>query len=34
MIVPEHWVGFPEGREYPRDVIAADWKRIAVRPTL
>lgn len=34
VIVPEHWVGFPEGREYPRDVIAADWKRIAVRPTL
>lgn len=33
VIVPEHWVGFPECREYPRDVIAAGWERLVVRST-
>jgi hypothetical protein len=31
VIVPEHWVGFSDGREFPRDVIASGWERIAVR---
>ena len=29
VIVPEHWLG-PEGREWPRDVIADGWERCAV----
>jgi hypothetical protein len=33
VIVPEHWVGFSEGREFPRDVIASGWERIAVCST-
>jgi hypothetical protein len=34
VIAPEHWVGFPERRELPRDVIASGWERIAVRGRL
>jgi hypothetical protein len=31
IVVPEHWLGFPEGVEQPRDVIAAGWTAIQVR---
>jgi hypothetical protein len=31
IVVPEHWLGFPEGMERPRGVIANGWMPIAVR---
>jgi hypothetical protein len=31
VLVPDHWFGFPEGVEAPRDVIAEGWERIRVR---
>ncbi len=31
VVVPEHWIGFPEGVERPRDVIADGWTSIPVR---
>jgi hypothetical protein len=30
ILVPEHWFGFPEGRELPRDVVPDRWQTIAV----
>ncbi len=33
VIAPRHWVGFPEGRERPRYVIAEGWRTIPVDAT-
>lgn len=31
VIVPENWLAFPDGPEWPRDIIADGWERVAVR---
>jgi hypothetical protein len=31
ILAPDHWVGFPEGVEHPRDVIPPGWTRVPVR---
>jgi hypothetical protein len=32
VLVPRHWLGFKEGREWPREVIPDDWTQVPVDP--
>jgi hypothetical protein len=31
VLAPRYWLGLKDGREWPRDVIPADWQQVAVR---